>query len=98
MTLPRPLTEVLDQVLASLGVPSGDVVVKISAHWTDLLGAEVAPHVTPLSVEHGRLTMVADSPAWASHLRWAEADLLRRLTDLIGPDIVTAVVLRVARR
>ena len=68
---PRPMPEILDQVLAGLGAPSADAVVTVSERWSDLIGAEVAAHVTPVSIEHGRLTMVADSPAWASHVRWA---------------------------
>jgi predicted nucleic acid-binding Zn ribbon protein len=94
---PRPLPEVLDQVLADLGVPAAGAVVTVSERWADLVGAEVAPHATPLSIEHGRLTVVADGPAWASHLRWAEAELLTRLGDLIGPDVVTSVAFRVGR-
>lgn len=94
---PRPLPEVLDQVLAGLGVPSADAVVTISERWNDLIGSEVAAHVRPMAVDHGRLTMVADSPAWASHVRWAEADLLRRLGALIGPGVITAIAIRTAR-
>lgn len=94
---PRRLPEVLDQVLAGLGAPSADAVVTISERWPDLIGAEVAAHVTPVSVEHGRLTMQADGPAWASHVRWAEADLLSRLAAMIGPDVVTSVMIRTAR-
>lgn len=94
---PRSVPEVLDQVLAGLGVPSADAVVTVSERWSDLVGAEVAPHVRPVSIEHGRLTVVADSPAWASHLRWAEAQLLVQLAELIGPGVVTTVALRVAR-
>ncbi len=94
---PQPLPQVLDQVLAGLGAPSAEAVVTISERWKDLIGAEVAAHVTPVSVERGRLTILADGPAWASHVRWAEADLLARLAAMIGPDVVTTVAIRTAR-
>ncbi len=94
---PQPLPKILDQVLAGLGAPSAEAVVTISERWNDLIGAEVAGHVRPVSVENGRLTILADSPAWASHVRWAEADLLARLAVMIGPDVVTAVAIRTAR-
>jgi len=95
---PHHLPDVLDQVLAGLGVPSSNAVIAITERWAELIGAEVAPHVVPVSVDHGRLSVAADSPAWASHLRWAEAELLTRLAELVGPDVVTTVVVRVARR
>ncbi|MDQ6696394.1 MAG: DUF721 domain-containing protein [Actinomycetota bacterium] len=94
---PQRLPHVLDQVLAGLGAPSAAVVVTIAERWDDLIGAEVATHVRPVSVERGRLTILADGPAWASHVRWAEADLLARVAAMIGPEVVTTVVIRTAR-
>lgn len=94
----RPLKSVLDQVLAGLGAPSVDAVMTISERWAELVGSEVAPHARPVAVEHGRLTVVVDNPAWASHLRWAEPELVRRLSELVGDGVVQQVTTRVGRR
>ena len=95
---PRRLPEVLDQVLAGLGAPSVDVVVTVAARWPDLVGSEVAPHARPVSIENRRLTVSVDGPAWASHFRWSEAELLARLAALVGDGVVERVVTRVGRR
>lgn len=95
---PVPLRESMDQVLAGLGAPAVDDVRTIHDRWSDLVGAGVAEHARPASIEHGRLVIAVDDPAWASQLRWAEADLLRRLEGVLGPDVVTSVVTRVRRR
>lgn len=94
---PAPLSGLLDAVLAGLGAPSVDVVVLVHERWADLVGPEVAGHVRPVAIEAGRLKVVADGPAWASHLRWSEAEVLGRLTDLLGPDQVTGLSVRVGR-
>ena len=87
----------MDQVLAGLGAPSVDTIVVIHERWAEIVGTELVAHAHPLSVEHGRLRIGVDSPAWASHLRWAEAEILARLERLIGPDTVTAITTRVVR-
>lgn len=94
---PAQLPEVLDQLLAGLGAPSTDVVIAVAERWSELVGAEIAPHANPVSIERGRLTVSVDNPAWASHLRWSEADLLARLGVMVGDGIITSVITRVAR-
>jgi predicted nucleic acid-binding Zn ribbon protein len=58
----------------------------------------MAAHASPVSVERGRLTVSVDDPTWASQLRWSESDVLRRLGELCGPDVVTSIATRVRRR
>jgi hypothetical protein len=39
-----------------------------------------------------------DSPAWASHLRWSEREIVARIDRLVGPGEVTSVSTRILRR
>lgn len=95
---PAQVSGLLDAVMAGLGAPTVDVVVVVHQRWDEVVGQEVAPHARPVGVADGRLTVVVDSPGWASHLRWSESEILARLATLIGPDQVTSVQLRVGRR
>lgn len=95
---PSPLADLLDGVLAGLGGPSVDTVVLIHDRWSELVGVEVAAHVQPVSIEDGCLRVVTDGPAWASHLKWAEAEIVTRIESLVGPGQVTAMSVRVGRR
>lgn len=95
---PVALPDVLDAVLAGIGGPTVASIVLIHERWAQLVGPEVADHATPLGVENGVLTMTADGAAWASHLRWSEADIVARCADILGADEVTAIAVRVARR
>ncbi len=95
---PTPLAGVLDAVMAGLGGPSVEAIVVVHERWAEVVGAEVAPHASPLGISGGRLQIGVDGPGWANHVRWSEAEILARLAELIGPDQVTSVTVRTTRR
>jgi hypothetical protein len=59
--------------------------------WTDVVGDAVAAHSRPRGVRNGVLDIVVDAPAWATQLRFLEADLVERASRLVGPGVVSAV-------
>ena len=87
---PRRVGESLDRVAASLGLDSSLV-----TRWAELVGASVAEHTRPRALRDGTLLVAVDDPAWATQLRWLEADLLARLADVLGPARVTRIEVRV---
>lgn len=95
---PEPVAGALDAVMAGLGGPSVEVIVVVHERWAEVVGPEVAPHARPTGIDAGCLRVAVDGPGWASHLRWAETEILARLAELVGPDQVTSVAVRVARR
>lgn len=95
---PARLPQLLDAVLAGLGAPTADAIVAVHEGWAGIVGDEVADHAKPLSIEDGCLRVGVDSPAWASHLRWSEGEIVARAERLLGPGVVTSVTTRVLRR
>ncbi len=63
----------------------------VFARWEELVGEEVAAHATPEAFDDGRLVVRAGSTAWATQLRLLAPSLLRRLSEELGPGIVTVV-------
>ncbi|MFN0091027.1 MAG: DciA family protein [Acidimicrobiales bacterium] len=76
---PRPLGEALDRVVRGLSGERAAVVATVFDRWDELVGEALAAHVRPVSLERGRLVVAADDPAWASQVRWLQADVLARL-------------------
>jgi predicted nucleic acid-binding Zn ribbon protein len=94
---PRQAAESLDRLLASLGGPRASVLTTVFASWTELVGDTVAAHAQPRSLRRGVLVVTVDEPAWATQLRWLEADLLARMAEALGEAAVTAIEIRVHR-
>ncbi|MDQ4134404.1 MAG: DUF721 domain-containing protein [Actinomycetota bacterium] len=97
-TGPQPLGPSLDRLTRGLGAPDARVLTTLFGQWDDVVGSEVAAHAEPLSLLRGTLVVGVDAPAWASHLRFQEADLLGRLEGALGPGHVVRVEVRVHPR
>lgn len=95
---PAALPKLLDAVLAGLGAPRADAIVSIHEAWATIVGEELVEHAHPVAIERGTLRIGVDSPAWASHLRWSEREIVTRIERVVGPDVVTSVSTRVVRR
>ena len=59
--------------------------------WSEVVGDAVAQHSRPRGVRNGLLDIAVDAPAWATELRYLEADLVDRASRLLGPGVVSAV-------
>jgi len=59
--------------------------------WNDVVGDAIAHHSRPRGVRNGTLEIIVDAPAWATHLRYLEADLVERASRLVGPGVVSGV-------
>jgi predicted nucleic acid-binding Zn ribbon protein len=94
---PKPVAASLDRVAAKLGAPKVAALSVVFSRWEDVVGQSVAVHTRPLSLRDGRLVVGVDEPGWATQLTYLTADLLRRLEELIGPGVVTAVEVKVRR-
>jgi predicted nucleic acid-binding Zn ribbon protein len=93
---PRPVRESLERVTARLGMAPPDVLGHVFTRWEELVGADVAAHATPLTLRDATLTISVDHPAWATSLRILSADLIRRITEGVGPAAVVEIVVTVA--
>lgn len=84
---PKPLSEVLARLLRGMKVSDESKAVGLFSHWPDIVGANVAEHVTPKRLEKRVLTVEVDDPAWATQLKFLEAQLLSTLKEHIGDEV-----------
>jgi predicted nucleic acid-binding Zn ribbon protein len=61
----------------------------VMARWEQIVGSDVAAHVTPLHHENGVLTVQAESSAWATQMRMLAGQIVKRLNEEIGDGSVT---------
>jgi predicted nucleic acid-binding Zn ribbon protein len=88
---PQQLGRLASRLVADRGwadrVSSGVVF----ARWVQLVGADVAEHAQPVSLQNGELIVAASSTAWATQLRLLQRQLIARITAGVGPGVVTAL-------
>jgi predicted nucleic acid-binding Zn ribbon protein len=79
-------------------VPRASTLSRVFASWPELVGEAVAAHARPRSLRAGTLVVAVDEPAWATQLRWLEADLVGRLTEVLGEGQIDRIDVRVLPR
>ncbi len=85
----------LDRVMRHLGTPTLATVRSVFDRWPELVGEHLAARAHPISLRDGVLSVGVDDPAWATQLRFMEADLVVRIAAELGPDEVTSIQIRV---
>lgn len=95
---PRPLREALERVSADLGMPSSHAYAAIVGAWPGLVGEMLAQHARVGGFRDGILTVEVDSGAWATELKFREAEIAERLAEVAPESPVERVVIRVRAR
>ncbi len=81
------LSDELNRLLQSLGSPNIDTVSGVFGLWHELVGDQVASHVTPIKLDRGRLLIEVDDPAWSTHIKFLERDICTSLSHHTGTTI-----------
>jgi predicted nucleic acid-binding Zn ribbon protein len=63
----------------------------VFSRWDTIVGREVAEHCHPERFADSRLTVRADSTAWATQVRLLAPTVVRRLNEELGDGTVTVL-------
>jgi hypothetical protein len=95
---PTRLADTLDRVLGRLGAPSRAGIEVAFDRWQDVVGEAMAQRTRPVAIDGEALVVACDEPALATHVRFLEAQLVARLSELAGSRQITRIEVRVDRR
>ncbi len=76
---PRPLSDGLHAVVRSLEAGQTDTIRGVFGAWAEIVGPMIAEHTKPVKIDRRMLFVEVDQPAWATQVRFLEADLLTAL-------------------
>lgn len=80
----QPLTPVLAQTLRQVGLERVMLLVRLTQHWREIAGAQVAAIAQPENVR-GRVLFVTVADAiWLQQLTFYQAQLLRNIRRVLG--------------
>jgi len=63
--------------------------------WSRAAGERLAAATRAVSVSRGRMTVECRSPAWANECRMLKTDLIRKLNNRLGREIIKDIVFKV---
>ena len=76
---PGKLSEVLDELITTRDWKKGIAEGTLYSNWRKIVGDEVANHCEPITLLEGRLTIRAETTAWATQLRLIQDEILKTL-------------------
>ena len=85
---PQTLDAMLGKLVTDRGWETDLRVHGVFSRWEAIVGSEVGQHVRPEAYADGRLTVRADSTAWATQMKLLAADVVRRLNEVLGDGTV----------
>jgi predicted nucleic acid-binding Zn ribbon protein len=91
-----PLSHLVPQVMKDWGLEQRLHQSQLVAHWTEIVGNELARHAQPVSLRKKVLTVGVDHPIWLQELsRYHKPLLLKKVNDRLGKNAVRNIVFRI---
>jgi predicted nucleic acid-binding Zn ribbon protein len=87
----------LDRLLRSWDAASVGTTRSLFGEWDQIVGPQVARYARPRTLRRGTLVVAVTDPAWATQLRFLEAELVTRIAAATGTEEVRAIEVRVDR-
>jgi len=78
---PRRLGDAVARVARDFGLADPRAFQTVTTRWPAIVGPAVAAHATPRHLRDGVLVVDVDDGAWATQLRYLEADIIRDLDE-----------------
>lgn len=97
MTFPRPLSGVMQDSLAGLGLAERLREAEIWRVWSEVVGTTLACRAQPVRIINGTLTVSVSSAPWMQELRFMTAMMKEKLNLRLGSEVIREIVLKAGK-
>ena len=94
MRYPKPLSDLLDEGLAGLGLGERLRDMEIWRLWPDVVGQAIASRAQPLRIINGTLTVAVSSGPWMQELNFLKGMMKEKINSRLGGEVVREIVLK----
>ncbi len=91
---PQVLSAALDRLVREQGWEDRTAVAVLIGEWAQIVGRDLAEHVSPVGFADGELTLQAESTTWATQVRLLLPELHRSVDERVGRGVVTRIRIR----
>lgn len=97
MSFPRPLSGIMKESFANVGLSERLRETEIWRIWKDVVGEAIAYRAFPLRIINGTLTVAVSSAPWIQELRFMTALMKEKLNAQLGSEVIREIVLKSGR-
>lgn len=97
MSFPRPLSGLVQESLAKLGLAERLREAEIWRIWPEVVGPNLACRAQPVRIINGILTVAVSSAPWMQELRFMTTMMKEKLNAGLGADVIDEIVLKAGR-
>lgn len=87
MNEPKPLADLLKEVLPSSPLAEGLHTQEVLESWPAIVGDRIAEHSQAVGIENGILTVRVESSVWAQELNLLRPKIVQRLRERLGEEL-----------
>ena len=90
----QPISKILDEFIRETNIGPKLKEMEVLKAWETLLGKAIASYTTKIYISHGILYVTLSSPVVKTELRMMKAELLARLNEEVGEEVITSIVFK----
>ena len=88
---PSKIGGLLGKAAEGMGVRNPVAVARVFSAWKKIVGPEIAARCEPTGLKDGVLKVSIESPAWAGQFKYLAPEVMRRLNEHLGAEIITEI-------
>lgn len=81
-------TTIVPKTMKKLGLLNEYKKYQIFYYWGDIVGKDMAKHISPQEINFGILYVYANSSVWANNFQYLKLDILEKTNDFLGYKII----------
>lgn len=91
---PELVGESLERLISERGWKTAAAGGDLLASWSEVVGGDLAAHVSPESLSDGELVLRAESTTWANAATLFAGQIQEAIDQFVGPGVVTRITIR----
>ncbi len=84
MSKPSAIGDLIRGRIAALGLSRKIKEAGVAVEWPELVGPEIAAHTRVIKLDHGRLFVSVDEPAWRQELTFQKQSIREKINASLG--------------
>jgi predicted nucleic acid-binding Zn ribbon protein len=88
---PQPLSAAVERLMREQGWEDQSAVAVLMSEWSQIVGRDIADHVTPVTFLDGELTLQAESTTWATQVRLLLPQVHAAVDERVGRSVVRSI-------